>query len=195
MFKINEIFYSLQGEGYWTGVPAVFVRFSGCNLACPFCDTDNSVGKLMDVDGIVECVASYPASHVVLTGGEPAMQVTAHLVDALHSLSRFVSIETNGTLALPATVDWITLSPKDVYLGEVARIVLARVNEIKVIFDGEHSVAEYSEIEVTHGRFIQPCDMGDAKRNGVVTSAAIDFVMQHPQWRLSLQTHKFLQIK
>lgn len=111
--KINEIFYSLQGEGYWTGTPAVFVRLSGCNLRCSFCDTSHENGTQRKEEDIVAEVAKYPAHHVVITGGEPSLFLTHSLVEALHQAGKFVAVETNGTHPLPDNVDWVTLSPKD----------------------------------------------------------------------------------
>ena len=137
--KVNEIFYSLQGEGYHTGTPAVFIRLSGCNLQCPFCDTQHENGTNMAEDEIVAEVAKHPATLVVITGGEPAMQLTASLVESLHLIGRKVAVETNGTLPLPQEVDWITLSPKDAYLGPQAAPVLTRADELKVVYDGEHT--------------------------------------------------------
>ena len=108
--RVNEIFYSLQGEGYFTGTPAVFVRFSGCNLSCSFCDTEHTSFTEMSEEDIVQEVCAYPAAHVVITGGEPTMQLTASLVDRLHAVGKYVQIETNGTYRLPRScrVDWIT---------------------------------------------------------------------------------------
>ena len=122
--KVNEIFYSLQGEGFNTGTPAIFVRLSGCNLDCPFCDTDHISGKEMTEGEIIEEVSRYKASLVVITGGEPALQLTESLVEMLHLLGKTVAVETNGTVELPKNVDWITLSPKDMFLSEKAKPVL-----------------------------------------------------------------------
>lgn len=191
---VNEIFYSLQGEGFHTGTPAVFVRFSGCNLNCPFCDTDHAEGKEMSEGEIVEEVARHPASLVVMTGGEPALQLTESLVDLLHWLGKIVAVETNGTYTLPQNVDWITLSPKDLILGETAKPVLTRADELKVVFDGEKEPSSYENIEVKH-LFLQPCDTGDEDKNKEIIKKIIDYCKQHPQWRLSLQTHKILNIR
>lgn len=194
MMKVNEIFYSLQGEGYHSGTPAVFVRFSGCNLRCPFCDTQHEEGIEMSETEIVEAVKTYPASLVVVTGGEPAMQLTEGLVDALHAAGKYVSVETNGTLPLPKNVDWITLSPKDSWVGSQAAPVLSRADELKLLFDGRHEPSQYSHIAVAH-RFLQPCDMGNDARNAEIMQATVDFVKKNPAWRLSLQIHKILKIR
>lgn len=181
MRKINEIFYSLQGEGYYTGVPSVFVRFSGCNLKCPFCDTDHSDGVMMSDDEIIAVVSAYPACHVVLTGGEPALWIDSLLVDRLHEAGRYVCIETNGTRVLPSNIDWVTCSPKD-----GADVVLKHIDETKVVFTGQ-DVEKYYSSDVAH-HFLQPCSCSN-------TSEVVDYVMKHPHWRLSLQTHKIIDIR
>lgn len=190
--KINEIFYSLQGEGFHTGTAAVFVRLSGCNLRCPFCDTDHQSGTEMTEEAIVKAVCQHPARHVVITGGEPALFLNATLVDALHNAGRYVAVETNGTHPLPENVDWITLSPKDAFVKH-ADPVIGRCNEIKVVFDGT-PINNYSHIAADH-HFLQPCDTGDAQRNAAITRQAVDYIMSHPEWRLSLQTHKIINIQ
>lgn len=192
---VNEIFYSLQGEGYHAGTPAVFVRLSGCNLQCPFCDTQHESGKEMSEEAIVAEVTQYPARLVVVTGGEPSLQLTESLVAALHEKDRIIAVETNGTCPLPSNVDWITLSPKDLFLGEEARVTLDTVNEIKVVFDGEHEPRLYTHIKCTHARFLQPCDTGDAERNAEITAQTIDYIKRDPRWNLSLQIHKILDIR
>ena len=98
MKKINEIFYSIQGEGYYTGVPAIFIRFSGCNLNCEFCDTDHSLGKIMSDEEILDIIRKFPAKHVVLTGGEPSMQLDDCFLSLLKAQGFYLQIETNGTL-------------------------------------------------------------------------------------------------
>ena len=190
--KVNEIFYSLQGEGYWTGTAAVFVRLSGCNLRCSFCDTAHEAGEPLTEAAIVEAVAQYPARHVVITGGEPSLSLTASLVDALHAIGRFVAVETNGTRPLPDNVDWITLSPKDAFERN-GMPILTRCDELKVVFDGSEPKT-YEGITSTH-RFLQPCDVGDARKNAEIMAACIHFIKTHPTWRLSLQTHKITQIR
>ena len=194
--KVNEIFYSLQGEGYYSGTPAVFVRFSGCNLRCPFCDTQHEHGREMSEAEIVTEVAKYPARHVVVTGGEPALQLTESLVDALHAAGKYVAVETNGTHPLPENVDWVTLSPKSAFV-DGAEVVLTRADEIKVIYDGIHDPERQLSTrnsQLSTLRFLQPCDTGDAARNRQITAATVEYIKQHPEWRLSLQIHKILNI-
>lgn len=200
MMRVNEIFYSLQGEGFNTGMPAVFIRFSGCNLQCPFCDTNHADGKEMTEGDIIEEVSKYNANLVVVTGGEPALQLTESLVEMLHLLGKTVAVETNGTIELPENVDWITLSPKDMFLGEKAKPVLKYADELKIVFDENickddvHIVSTYANINVQH-RFLQPCDTGDPEKNKEIIQKTIEYCKEHPEWRLSLQTHKMLNIR
>lgn len=199
MMRVNEIFYSLQGEGFNTGMPAVFIRFSGCNLQCPFCDTNHTDGKEMTEGDIIEEVSRYKANLVVVTGGEPALQLTESLVEMLHLLGKTVAVETNGTVELPENVDWITLSPKDMFFGEKAKPVLKYADELKLVFDGDCKdarpcVSTYANINVKH-RFLQPCDTGDPEKNNEIIQKTIEYCKEHPEWRLSLQTHKILNIR
>ena len=191
--KVNEIFHSLQGEGYNTGKSAVFVRLAGCNLQCPFCDTNHTAFEEMTEEQIAEVVVQYPANMVVITGGEPALQLTSSLVDKLHAKRKTVAVETNGTLPLPKNVDWITVSPKQDFVGEVGKCVITHANEVKVIFDGEHPVSDCG-ITAEH-YYVQPCDTGDNDKNRQINDLCVEFVKQNPKWQLSLQTHKLLGIR
>lgn len=191
-FKINEIFYSLQGEGFYTGTPSIFIRFSGCNLKCPFCDTDHSEGQLLTEPEIMEEVEKYPSQHLVLTGGEPSLFIDREFVQNLHSLGKSVAVETNGTNLLPENVDWVTLSPKfDVQSG--AEIVLTECDEIKVIYHRQ-DMSIYSGIAARH-HFLQPCDTGEKEKNRELLEEAVEFCKSHPHWRLSLQTHKLIGLR
>lgn len=196
--KVNEIFYSLQGEGYHSGTPSVFVRLSGCNLRCSFCDTKHESGVAMTEDEIALEVAKYPARHVVITGGEPSLQLTDTLVDKLHHLGKYVAVETNGTHPLPENVDWVTLSPKQAFVAAEATPVIKHADEIKVVYDGIHDPSSQYQslaIDTPERLFLQPCDTGDPTRNTAIVEAAIDYIKQNPQWRLSLQIHKILNIR
>ena len=203
MYKVNEIFYSLQGEGFWTGTPMVFVRLSGCNLRCSFCDTNHSEFRLMDVSAIMDAVTKADpdgCGHVCITGGEPLLQLGTDLIDALHRFYYSVHVETNGTRLVPPGVDWVTLSPKeDVrYVGPAAKVVLREAQEVKLVFDGTLSPErlEHWAQFPAKWHFLQPCDTGDSARNAAINRATVDYIKRHSgTWRLSLQTHKLLGIR
>lgn len=191
--RVNEIFYTLQGEGRNTGCAAVFVRLSGCNLQCPFCDTRHEDYTEMSEEEIAAAAAANPAQLVVITGGEPALQLTATLVARLHALGKAVAIETNGTRPLPDGIDWVTVSPKAAYTGHSGRPVLTHCNELKVVFDGVQDPEAQKSVEADY-YYLQPCDTGDAGRNEEIVKQCVDYIKQHPEWRLSLQTHKLISI-
>lgn len=196
--KVNEIFYSLQGEGNFTGTPAVFVRFSGCNLNCDFCDTQHNRGIEMAEDEIISEVSKYTAYHVVITGGEPTLQLTPSLVNKLHAAGKFVQIETNGTRplsdGLDYLIDWVTVSPK---YGNVPNI--QRIDELKVVYDMSHpdhvAKLEKEEARYRSTYYLQPCDRYDAEYNEKNLASCIKYIMGHPKWKLSLQTHKMLNLR
>jgi len=195
-YRINEIFYSLQGEGYYTGRAAVFVRFSGCNLKCPFCDTDFKEYRAMTATEIASTVSQWrDCGFVVLTGGEPSLQVDDELVECLHRKGFYIAIETNGTQPLPSGIDWVTLSPKSCYVANAPALAIQRVDEMKVVFDGIHDPQSYCTLNACHYLSLQPCDTGSTTRNTEVTRQCVDYIKRHPQWHLSLQTHKFIHIR
>ena len=202
-FRVNDIFSSLQGEGHNTGRAATFVRFAGCNLRCPFCDTDFSEYREMSAEDIVDAIRMFPTRFVVLTGGEPSLQADDTLVSALHDAGFTIAVETNGTRLLPEGIDWVTVSPKQpLDKAPLPQIDSGRVDEIKVVFDGKESPEEYIPSPPTGGSqrgapllFLQPCDVGDAQQNAEITRKCIEYIMQHPWWRLSLQTHKIANFK
>lgn len=208
-YSVKEIFYTLQGEGNHAGRPAVFCRFSGCNLwtgreedrssaICQFCDTDfvgtdgERGGKFKlaealaaEIDGLWP--QSYPSSkYVVFTGGEPLLQLDAALIEAMHARGFEIAIETNGTLPVPEGVDWICVSPK---MG--SELVVRRGSELKVVIPQLKQVLrDYEALDFEHF-FVQAMDGPDLQKN---LQLAIEFCKQHPKWKLSLQTHKLLQI-
>ena len=188
--RINEIFYSIQGEGRYTGVPAVFVRFAGCNLRCPFCDTEFDTYTEMTEDEILAEVLRYPANHVILTGGEPTLQLTTSLLQALSDHQRLAHIETNGTHPLPeGPIHWVTCSPK------YAALNIQRIDELKVVYQGQ-DLTPYDHLVPQPKAFcLQPCDTGDPVRNRQILDQTIACILQHPKWRLSLQTHKMINVK
>ena len=230
--RVNNIFYSLQGEGRNTGRAAVFIRFAGCNLRCSFCDTEFESYREMSREEILAEISRYEVRGtrceisryevrgtrcedskvqtsalrhqpsalsplIVLTGGEPTLQVDEAFVDFLHQQGYEVSMESNGTRPAPQNLDWLTVSPKS--RGTRYEVQGKRVpDEIKLVFD-EHTDPEAILPSETSNHspllYLQPCDTGDAQRNKVITQACVEYIKQHPQWRLSLQTHKLIDIE
>lgn len=191
MLQLVEIFYSIQGEGTWTGTPAVFVRLAGCNLSCRFCDTDYAIKEFATIDRIVERVreAGGDCPMVILTGGEPlAQKETLALIHALRSDGRRVHIESNGTIftELPDDV-WLCVSPKE----RVDRRMAARANEAKLIVDRrvpEEHLALFPSMQTI---LLQP--EGNRESN---VELALEYAKMHPQrFRLSLQTHKMIGVR
>lgn len=209
-YAVKEIFYSLQGEGAHTGRPAVFLRFSGCNLwsgleadreaaVCQFCDTDfvgtdgTAGGKYNTAAALARAVAAHwPQSatakpFVVCTGGEPLLQLDAPLIGALHEAGFEIAIETNGTLPIPDAVDWVCVSPK-----ARAHLQARAGDELKLVFpQAGIEPAQFESLDFRHF-FLQPCDGPRLAQN---RQAAIDYCLAHPRWRLSLQTHKLAGLR
>lgn len=198
---VNEIFYSLQGEGAFAGTAVVFVRFSGCNLRCPFCDTEHFSSKLMSDDDIVDAVKAYPSRQVVFTGGEPSLQLSAHLVDMLHARGYHIAVETNGTRELPQGIDWVTLSPKTGICGasesEDATVILSHADEIKVVDVGQELEPYFNMAcrDSSTLMFLQPCYVADEAERQANLERTVRRVLADPRWRLSLQIHRLLGIK
>lgn len=195
MYRINEIFYSLQGEGFHTGTPVVFVRFSGCNLRCAFCDTQHQTGEIFSLQEIVDEVNKYPiASLLVLTGGEPSLFIDeAFVAELKQKTGKKITIETNGTRPLPNNLDWVTFSPKSAFEGgDIEPCVLTLCDELKVVYLGQ-DLAQYEDIEAKH-RFLQPCFVEDLEQRQANMQACVEAVKSHPNWRLSLQVHRVLEI-
>jgi len=187
MYLINEIFYSLQGEGYWSGTPMVFIRFSGCNLKCGFCDTDFLYGKEMSVNDIifeVEKISS-TCKRICITGGEPSLQIDKSFIDAFHNKGYLLHIETNGTKILPDGLDWITCSPKQDW-DPKAKVVLPKIDELKLVYTGQDP-KRWTELNAEHF-YLQPCSCKNTKE-------AISYILDHPIWNLSLQIHKYIEIR
>jgi len=209
-YQVKEIFYTLQGEGANAGRPAVFCRFAGCNLwsgreqdrataVCNFCDTDfvgtdgTLGGKFADANALADIIAAqWPSADpacrfVVMTGGEPLLQVDSALIDALHTRSFEIAVETNGTLAAPAGIDWICVSPK-----AGAPWVQREGHELKVVWpQTTFGFAELEAAKFTH-RYLQPMDNVLKAAN---TADCIALCLQRPAWRLSLQTHKMTGVR
>jgi 7-carboxy-7-deazaguanine synthase len=211
-YTVKELFYTLQGEGANVGRAAVFCRFAGCNLwtgreadrasaVCQFCDTDfvgvgADGGKFKEPATLARAVASlWPSATptelsrplVVCTGGEPLLQLDEPLIDALHAEGFEIAVETNGTQRAPGGLDWICVSPK-----ARAPLVLTRGDELKLVFPQEDGEPEqYEHLDFDHF-FLQPMDGPEVEAN---TRLAVEYCLAHPQWRLSLQTHKRLGLR
>lgn len=193
--KVNEIFYSIQGEGHYAGTPTVFVRLQGCNLKCKFCDTNHSSGKEMSNVMILQEVQKYPAKVVIITGGEPLLQDIEPLVDTLQKHRYKVNIETNGTIpmtdSLAFKLNWITCSPKFEF-AKNGEMKLDYYDEIKVLYNGQ-SLTPYDRFfKDSHVRmFLQP--METKKENNI--EKTINKIKEDTRWKLSIQLHKMLKIQ
>ncbi len=209
-YAVKELLYTLQGEGAQSGRPAVFLRFAGCNLwsglerdragaICKFCDTDfvgvagEGGGKFATPEALAKAVANaWPGQnakgrrYVVCTGGEPLLQLDAPLIDALHRQGFEIAVETNGTIAAPPGIDWICVSPKS-----TAPLAQRSGNELKLVYQQSDAPPEAFADLAFDFFFLQPMD-GPSRE--AETAAAVEYCRQHPQWRLSLQTHKLLGI-
>ena len=197
MKRINDIFYSLQGEGHNTGRAAVFIRFADCNLRCSFCDTEFDTYREMSDEQILAAISQYPARFVVLTGGEPTLQVDEAFVELLHQHGYEVAMESNGTRPAPQNLDWLTVSPK--VRSEKLEVKSEKLaDELKVVFDETTAPESYLSLLTSHFSpllFLQPCDTGDAARNEAIVARCVEYIKEHPWWRLSLQTHKLVGFK
>ncbi len=204
-YSVKEMFLTVQGEGGQAGRPAVFLRFSGCNLwsglerdrasaVCTFCDTDfvgtdgANGGKFTAAADLADAVARlWPgggAPYVVCTGGEPLLQLDARLIDALHAAGFEIAVETNGTLEAPAGIDWICVSPKS-----TAPLKQTSGHELKLVYP-QADAPPKRFVDLDFGEFrLQPMDGPDQAANA---QAAYEYCLKHPQWRLSLQTHKWI---
>lgn len=200
LYPINEIFFSLQGEGHNAGRAAVFIRLSGCNLQCPFCDTDHSRHVMMSAKEIILEAEKYDCGFVVLTGGEPSLWIDQDLIDRLHEHFE-IAIETNGTHQLPNNIDWITLSPKQ-HSVQGAQVVIDRCNELKLIWEAGFDADKMNDLieneygHIAHSEiYIQPCDTGSITRNKEIIKDAVDYCLNNTDVKLSVQLHKILNIK
>ena len=194
-YPIVEIFHSVQGEGYHTGIPHVFVRFGNCNLRCEWCDTNFLEYEMRDLEDIVSEVSSYNCDRVIFTGGEPALQDLGSIGMELKKLGLHLSIETNGTIPVDPIVDWVCVSPKD-QLYPDAVIRQRSGNELKVVYCGQ-DLSMYDELRTGfEHHFLQPCYMEaeSVESNGSSFRMVESLVKRTPGWRLSLQTHKWMGV-
>lgn len=194
-YPIVEIFHSVQGEAFHTGVPHVFIRFGNCNLRCEWCDTDFLTYEDLELDDIVSTVLEFDCKRVIFTGGEPAMQDLETIGGKLKEYGIHLSIETNGTIPIPKIIDWICVSPKDQMYPNVS-IKQKTGDELKVVYCGQ-PLDMYEELKtgfVHH--YLQPCyiDEEDVEWNGNNFAVVEKLVKENPDWRLSLQIHKWMGV-
>ena len=212
VYRVNHIFYSLQGEGRNTGRAAVFVRFAGCNLRCSFCDTEFDSFREMTAEEILNDIQAVAGglstdSHplIVLTGGEPTLQADEPFIDLLHQNGYEAAMESNGTRPAPRNLDWLTVSPKGEQNQWKVNYGERLPEEIKIVFDEntdpERILSQVLSLTAKDSSteppllFLQPCDTGDTARNAAIMHRCIEYIKHHPRWRLSLQTHKLIGIE
>lgn len=196
--QINEIFYSLQGEGVQSGIPSVFIRLCRCNLRCNFCDTDFDRGEWMSLEEILLQIKSYAARHIIWTGGEPALSLTSEIVAFFKQEGYRQSIETNGMLPVPEGIDWVTCSPKKEALPFLQKNFPDGVQEIRwpMTEEGEDPLALSQLPSAEHycvSPVVDPRDTIYPPQRTLLR--CIEFVKNNPHWRLSLQIHKVIQIR
>ena len=197
LYKINEIFYSYQAEGHWAGKAAVFIRFAECNLRCEFCDTEFLSGIDMSVAEIMANIREYDSKFVVMTGGEPLMNDTTELAEALKAEGYYIAVETNGMYSTKHEFfDWITISPKN------DKLKLLKCNELKVVL-GVDEIPDTYGIECQY-KFISPKNPTHDQPIGThsaeffstnVAQYCVRYALKHPEWRLTFQTHKAVGVK
>lgn len=199
-FRIVEIFESLQGEGFNTGMPAIFIRLGKCNLACPWCDTDYNRFGTMRLDEILARLKSYRARNIIITGGEPTIQPNLEvLLDHLKAEAYFLAIETNGLKPVPVQFDYIATSPKRIYQKAYEKRCIDFAHEVRIVTDGD--VREFcawieERIQADH-YYLSPCEIG-GRMNVLETITQIGQLNQRadrPRWQLSIQTHKLAGIE
>lgn len=199
MKRINEIFYSIQGEGCRAGIPSIFIRFSGCNLSCGFCDTRHEDFEELSEESIIRMVNEFPGKQIVLTGGEPSLFIDREFIEKLkRETGKEIAIETNGTRVLPDNIDWVTVSPK-MGMSQTgdSDIKCLRADELKVVDIGQDLEIYFSLPCVNSDTvmLLQPCYVPDEKERENNTRRTIQRVLSDPRWRLSLQTHRYLGVR
>ena len=188
--NVNEIFYSLQGEGKRTGEPSIFIRLAGCNKDCFFCDTDHTDFKEMGLGELREAIQSYsPCKYIVWTGGEPALQLNDTIIDYFKQYGYKQAIESNGSLPLPKGLDYITISPKGYIHASIKK-----VNEIRVLYPYDFDKQSLLDVKVEWDNiYISPA-FNSLKPNYTHINEAVKLCKENPQWALSIQMHKILNI-
>ncbi|KGQ66985.1 7-carboxy-7-deazaguanine synthase QueE [Gallibacterium anatis] len=199
-YAIVEIFESLQGEGFNTGMPAVFIRFGKCNLACPWCDTDYQTFSLMTLQQIADQVTAFSAKNIIITGGEPTIQPNLEkLLSYFKTLGYFLAIETNGLKPVPPQIDYIATSPKRLYQHKYQQRCITHADEVRIVNDDENILSFCREIakkiEAKH-YFLSPCEQ-QGEMNLLDTIRKLGQLNENAEikWQLSIQTHKLVGIE
>lgn len=195
--RVNEIFYSLQGEGINTGRAAIFIRLSGCNLRCSFCDTEFDTWQELSLSEIEHQIALYPSRFIVWTGGEPTLQLTERDVAYFHVLGYEQAIETNGTRCPPRGLDYITCSPKPEAIARLKEVFPEGVSEFRFPISTTGALPpDISELPPAAAYLVSPIfvGLGAGELDRAALARCIAFVKQDPRWRLSVQLHKLIQI-
>jgi organic radical activating enzyme len=190
---VNEIFYSLQGEGGRQGAASIFIRLAGCNLKCDFCDTDFAAGKVMQADEIVNIIRQYPCTWIVWTGGEPMLQLTDEWLSFFREKGFLQAIESNGHYPLPTLLDYTVVSPKG--HTDYARAINPCVDEVRLPVRNGDLLPEIASLPEAKHYFLSPVLVGDLSLAKANIHYCVEQVKLHPEWRLSLQIHKLIGIQ
>lgn len=200
VYRIVEIFETLQGEGYNTGMPSIFVRFGKCNLACSWCDTNYHQFKMMSLDEIMQQIHQFSARNIIITGGEPTIQPhLEYLLNTLKSEGYYIAIETNGLNAVPTQIDYIATSPKRLYADAYQKKCLKKADEVRIVVDGDVlDFCEEIEQKIQAQRYyLSPCEQNGVMNilETITLLGRLNARVGRPHWQLSIQTHKLAGIE
>lgn len=190
--KVNEIFYSLQGEGGRSGEASIFIRLAKCNLSCTYCDTDFNFGKELGIDKILQSIESYPCKWIIWTGGEPTLQLTDEIVSFFKEKGYKQAIETNGTRPLPKGLDYVACSPKREF--EKIKSFIPAVDELRFPIKKDDVLPDLSTLPQAKHYFLSPI-FENQKMIPENVNYCVELIKQNPQWKLSLQIHKLIDIQ
>ena len=196
--KVKEIFYSIQGEGGRQGEASIFIRLAGCNLNCDFCDTDWKDGKFMTIQEIKKEISQYPSDWIVWTGGEPTLQLTDLILAQFSNYKH--AIETNGTRPVPHRINYVACSPKEgVSPDQLKELFPFGLSEFRYLIQEGDSLPKISDLPYAYHYYVSPAFTGDPNEKMELSKgnvkAAVDWVLENPEWKLSLQIHKMIKIK
>jgi len=191
--KVNEIFYSLQGEGARQGEASIFIRLSGCNLQCNYCDTDHAGGREMNLEQILAAIQPYPCQWIVWTGGEPTLQLTDEVLLFFKQEDYKQAIESNGYRTLSSWLDYTVVSPKGLD-PDYARQINSKVNEVRLPVEKDRNIPMIESLPLADCYFLSPVFTQDACATNTNIQYCVDYIQKHPEWRLSVQIHKLIGI-